>query len=575
MKHGHGPNNGEIVSSFLGGILLGCAVFLVVYGGKPLDVTYDTWIFQGLESEVDLAQHYLGWELFRHAPWTFPIGMTPEYAYPHPVSIIYADVIPICAVCFKLLSPLLPATFQYFGLWGILCYALQGGLAAVLLRRFLPSAWLSILCALFFLLGMPIMYRMFGHTALASQWILLLALVFLFYGERVPNAAAWRWIWIFFGGFCVWVHAYFVPMVFAAMLCFFLMGRKLRGSWRGALGTVIGFVGAVLASMGLLGGFSSGMTVSQAHVLGLYNANLNAFFNPVLPMVSRFLPVLPWDNGQYEGYAYLGLGGLLLLAVALGKRLYGCVAGSSGGRGVLPWQAVLLGVLLFLVAIFPTVRFGDQVLLAVEYPAPLAWLMSAFRANGRFLWIPLYLLLLSSIAMVAGEGKRSGIVVVLVLLGIQIADFSACTSFIQQKMERAVSVTEEETRLLAGYGAMDEAMKGMGYLCYTDWHFVWQEPRISLMLARYAQRNGVKLETFYLARAPEQHLNEEQERIQRELAAGEPREDTLYVIADRESAGEYRGLHFYEVGDILLGSKKTIPSLESSAVERGLGIIAK
>ena len=82
--------------------------------------------------------------MYRNGDWTFPIGLTDQLAYPYYTSVIFTDSIPIFAVFFKLLSPILPANFQYFGFWGILCFGLQGMLAAKILKKFLQEDILGL-----------------------------------------------------------------------------------------------------------------------------------------------------------------------------------------------------------------------------------------------------------------------------------------------------------------------------------------------------------------------------------------------------------------------------------------------
>lgn len=91
-----------------GSFILGGLIFLFIYGWQVLDVTKISWLLGG----GDLTQHYLGWAYFRQAPWQFPFGLMTSVTYPHPISVIYTDSIPLCAVFFKMLSPLLPEPFQ-------------------------------------------------------------------------------------------------------------------------------------------------------------------------------------------------------------------------------------------------------------------------------------------------------------------------------------------------------------------------------------------------------------------------------------------------------------------------------
>lgn len=106
--------------------LLGAAIFLRIYGWQVLVPTYTDWLTMGV---ADLSQHYLGWCFYRNSPWLLPIGMMNTLPYPFVASIIFSDSIPVMAVLFKLLSPVLPQSFQYFGIWGLLCFMLQAALA--------------------------------------------------------------------------------------------------------------------------------------------------------------------------------------------------------------------------------------------------------------------------------------------------------------------------------------------------------------------------------------------------------------------------------------------------------------
>ncbi len=122
------------------GGLIGAVIFIICYGFAVLDVTNDGWLLKG----GDLMQHYVGWKAYRQSPWQFPIGMTEGLIYPDETCVIYTDSIPLFAIFFKLLSPLLPETFQYFGLWGIMSFILMGGISAVILRKGTDKLYLCV-----------------------------------------------------------------------------------------------------------------------------------------------------------------------------------------------------------------------------------------------------------------------------------------------------------------------------------------------------------------------------------------------------------------------------------------------
>lgn len=108
--------NSNIILSFLL-LCFACGAFCVMYGTAILNPTNTD-----IPNSGDILQHHLGWLAFRNNPWFFPIGMFNSLTYPNPISIIYTDSIPLLAVFFKILSPLLPVNFQYWGYGD--CYVL-------------------------------------------------------------------------------------------------------------------------------------------------------------------------------------------------------------------------------------------------------------------------------------------------------------------------------------------------------------------------------------------------------------------------------------------------------------------
>ena len=128
-----------LLFTILAGII-GAVVFILIYGVQVLDVTKDAWLFDG----GDLTQHYAGWAFFRNCEWKFPIGLFNTLTYPNYGAIIFTDSIPLFAIIFKVFSSILPETFQYFGIYGFMCYILQGVFAFTLLRKFIKNRYYTI-----------------------------------------------------------------------------------------------------------------------------------------------------------------------------------------------------------------------------------------------------------------------------------------------------------------------------------------------------------------------------------------------------------------------------------------------
>ena len=114
---------------------------------RPSDCVVDSHalLLRGGYIEQDVQQHYAGWLFYRQSPISLPLCETDHLNWPDGTSIAFTDSIPLFAAFFRLLSPLLPGIFQYFGLYTALCFALQGGFAALLAGLFARSDLAALL----------------------------------------------------------------------------------------------------------------------------------------------------------------------------------------------------------------------------------------------------------------------------------------------------------------------------------------------------------------------------------------------------------------------------------------------
>lgn len=213
------------LESFLLGMLLGAVFFVVIYGFDVLNVTNDSWLLTGR----DLQQHYIGWKFFRDADWTFPIGMHNGLTYPYYVSVLYTDSIPLFAIFFKLLSPILPETFQYFGLFGLMCFMLNGGIGALLVAKINKSRLFCLFGTVFFILSTPVLQRLFGllsedsrHTSLAAHFLILAALGIWMYKESFEKYWKAALAFSVLGVLCILIQMYIIFMV-GGIMCGYLL----------------------------------------------------------------------------------------------------------------------------------------------------------------------------------------------------------------------------------------------------------------------------------------------------------------------------------------------------------------
>lgn len=406
--------------------LIGAAVFLLLYGPAILDPTYDHWILNGLP-EADIIQHYAGWMAYRQSPWAWPLGLMQGLGG---TTVTFTDSIPFVSILFKFFDPILPEIFQFFGLYTLACLMLQGLAAGLLVGLYTERRGILCFGALLFCLSPVMLERALRHTALASHYLILFSLYLLLYSRRSGRFSCG---WYILALLAMGTHPYFLPMVFGLMLANLaeLCLAKKRPDWRGIL---IFFTSIAVSALfgyaiGALGGGVSLVSGDQPYSgFGYYSMNLNAPFNPTSLGFrwSRFLPVLPQREGQYDGFNYLGLGFLLAIPfclAGLAKRFF------RGDRAALKRAAGRNVVLFFLCITLTCFSLSNVVTLngkvLFEYPLPefILNLCAIFRASSRLFYPVFYLVMLWVIRCLC-SCRRWGLLLAALLSVVQVTDLS-------------------------------------------------------------------------------------------------------------------------------------------------------
>ena len=504
---------------FLYGCLLGLVAFVGIVGIRVLNVGYVDWLMQ----KADGMQHYLGWLAYRQTPWTFPIGLTNALSYPFFTSVVYTDPIPLFAVFFKVLSPLLPATFQYFGIWALLCFMLQGGLAAILIYRFVQKKPLCLLGAAFFVLSMPLLMRaLYHHEALMAQWIILLAIALWLYRVKENDMVKRCLIWAGMGLLCAGVHMYFIPMtgilLLGSMATDFYTHRKaLR-----CIFPIASYLAASVCFLFLMGAFYGGINAC-ADGAGAYVSNLNSLFNPLGK--STLFKALPVVSENYEGSAYLGAGMLLLCATASLALL------QKGWKN--PFEthlkkAYLLGAIVMLLlcvplALGPHITLNGRILFTIPYPGLVLSAFSMFRASGRFVWILFYLSLLAILAISLRKlSQRAAYILLSVCLCLQIIDGFA----VFRTLHSDYSAAQAAVNPLLKSELMQSFLGNPNYRHIEFLDALYETDY--LQFAQYARQGNMSVSDFYFARRCEKTDLYRQDELKR-VCGGAVSRDTIYV----------------------------------------------
>lgn len=541
---------------FVAGGLIGSIIFIVCYGVSVLNVTNDSWLLSG----EDLMQHYVGWKAYRSSEWHFPIGLTEGLYYPHTTCVIFTDSIPLFAIFFKLFSPILPETFQYFGIWGITTFFLMGGVSAVIIRKGVKNLWLCIGGSVFFSYSPYVFQRMYGHTALAGNWIILLAIAIWIYKPYFNNfkrkLIAWGTLLII-GSL---VHIYYIPMIMIFMIFSCFEDLLKNQGWKMDLLMGIIVIIADLLVLYCVGAFSATSSM-DAEGLGLYSSNINSLWNSM--GISRLFRQRPYNQGQNEGFGYLGLGILILLAITaviFVFSLYRSIkAGKEKNRESRFWKRyafqismILSWIAIFILALSPVITYGERVILEINYPNKIIKLLSVFRASGRFIWCAGYILMFMAI-MEVGKKLRpvaAGVIIgatVLVQL-IDLSPFACSRKSITENYQKRENLTSEQ---------WEEIADNKSHLVFIPFNTVWTQKGVDMVyeFANFAIDHHMTVNYYISARTDNSRIIADENEIKQQLSNGIIDNNTIYIL-ESQSMGIDWGLDMRMIDGFAVGTKK-------------------
>ena len=558
--------------TFLLGALVGAISFLLIYGWKVLIFTNVDWLRHSndLEGLWDLSQHYLGWVMYRNSPWTFPFGML-EGLSPEPLSIVYTDSIPLFAVIFKILSPMLPTDFQYFGIFEFLTYILVGGFGALIPAKYGKSKMLCTVSGLLFVLTPVLTKRVFYHSALSAHFLILMAIVLWLYKDKF-STIKYEMLWILLLILSTTINAYYIPMVLAVLLVDFIscLLEKKKAFYHVCY-VVLG--GVFSLTVGWLLGMFEGDVSSSAENIENVSFNLLGFINPKNELLShvREMPLYeftdeqsyslffkgfdvftPWQN---EGFSYLGLGlivgCIIIFIIALKKKWMKKTYVISIGISM---------VIFLLLALGPRGTIGTVKIYEIHWPATIYNLLSVFRTAGRLIW-PVYYGLIS--LCVVGfakwwEKSEKKKYVLILLCGITALQFLDTLPSLMYKHEIYSNISEDE------YDNELDREEGFAYLGEVCDEIIFVAPTAAIRLRPYwstvfedyAIQNNLCMNAAYCSRdttsMADAYANENIERRQ----AGEVFENVIYVFLTEDILKENLdlGLNIYCYEDIYIGS---------------------
>ena len=523
--------------TFIIGALSGALIFILIFGVSVIVPTNTDWLFAYYG---DVTQHQLGWEFYRDSPAAFPVCLTDGLSSEGAVSCLYSDSIPLFALIFKPLSPLLPDNFQYFGIWGVMCFALNGGFGALLLYRIKPDILFASAGSLFYSMFPPTADRIMHHNSLGAIWLIIIPLILcLDRNKEYKHKYTYPLYWSLTCMLAAAIHPYFLPMIFMVMAGYAVLAVFRDKQLKKAAVVAVSSAVASVAVLFLTGAFYGSGSYADGG-FGLYCANMNTFFNGMGH--SSFLNDLPIFDGQGEGFGYIGLGAVICCIIAavtvivLTARKEGSFSSNAVSLIKINRIELIAFLMVFFISFFWAVStkmtFNSTVIADLPMPYLVRGALSVFRASGRYIWLAGILLTTAALAGVAKLGKKAAVIAAVLCVAVQALDmrewYSAQHDKFAAQPEYEFALKDEKwDRLTEDTSEIIFLPMSEGYGLYMNMYFDF---------AQLAEKKNMRLSSFYLARLDFDAVSQYAQREYNALKAGKGRKDVLYVFFNREDA---------------------------------------
>ena len=491
------------------------------------------WSYKWLYSNGDGALTQLSFEFYRSAQFfQWPITAVPQYISGS--GMILPTENAVTNFIAKLIGLVVPGSFQFVGIWLVICFSLQGYFGAKLICRFEATALYCIFGSVLFVTSPALLYRtgVMNHYHLGAHWMILLAL-YLYFDSR-NRVRAWAVLLPFAMLTSIYIAAMLLGIFVAHQVKLYLGSQKL---------TVKDVSLPLISALG--GFFVMGYLEMESTVTGsnFFRLNLISFLNPGFSDTGSFSLLLDTFGAdtirrvfseEWEGFQYLGT--IAIIGVLVGVWRAPRSPRRFAWRQFAPILIVAIGMFLFALS-------NRVVFLQNEYrywwPSQLSDLRQIFRGTTRFAWPAYYLLMLFSVVQLSRLIKTSKQqMLLLVVLFLMLIESSTGIWFARQEM--ADPVTREDLMLDSAWEKFAEGRKHVIIYPNIDlqvgellgeakyWQTRW------LDVALYASKNEMSTNFGYAPRPLTSFIKEQDAQVLSDLESGNLRSHTLYFISDKE-----------------------------------------
>ena len=513
-------------------LLFGSVFFYLIVGFGPLNPENLSWIF----GRFDPPQHYLGWVFYRYSPWSFPIGLNPNFGMDISSSIVYTDSIPIMAIFFKLLSPILPQVFQYFGIWLLLCFLLQAWFAWKIISLISSHFWVIFFGTGLLFFSPPMFWRLYTpsgtHAALVAHFFILAALFLLlrksqkrriFYSTTLLSIAVLTHFYLFAIVGLLWL----TDLLDRSISQKTLTGRK-------AFYEIVMVTSVVLVCAYQAGYFVISGSSAAYWGYGFFKLNV---LGPLDPSGwSYLLPNIPIPTSWGEGFNYLGLGAIFVIAIACAllilflKPNSKLLAQKSNVFQLFIDHRFLCVCLicLYLNAITNNIGVGMRVF-NFDLPLFLNSPLHVLRSSARMWWPIHYCLIIFAIYLVCKvSSTRIAITLLAGALVLQVIDTNRGWSTTRKDLARDMSAEIYAPDLKSPFWKSaavhyKKLIRIPAMSLSTKWiQFAW-----------LASEYGMKTNSVFFARVDGRKVAKANQDLKAVIMKGEYDINSLYVFEDR------------------------------------------
>jgi len=418
------------------------------------------------------------------------------------MSISLFDPMPLFLLLAKPIAWLLPGNLQFIGYYFLFCLVLQGVfgyLATVQTLRLLGEEHSNLHVYIGVIGGLLIasvpftFFRFQFHTALSSQWVLVLSIWVVL---RTLYAERKQWMTMNCATLLLatGINPYLALLV-AASSAITIVVQVRRLGWFEVCVRCLALLLTAAAGLYVFGFMVATGAVSEGY--GKFSMNaLGPIDSNGLARLSKVDIADPTGGQSLEGFDYLGLGVLILCIFPL--TLY---ISPHPRKSRFPFIAALLVIVVcYCLALSTTPTFGSH-RFHIHFPAWIEHVLTRFRASGRLFWMSGFWLILLGIAacVLRLSAPRAAPILTLLLL-VQLIDIQPIAF---------------NTKMMIAHGSTHELLGvPAGKYDFISVYPAWQcDPRTTPLGYRnyeavgfFALRHKIPTNNFYAARNLQEQL---------------------------------------------------------------------